>query len=272
MFSVRAPDHFGDGVMALPAIEALACVAPVRVHAPAWGRELYGDVPGVDVLGREAPPAPSSVGVLLKPSFGAAWRWRHLPRRVGLPTFGRRLLLTEVVEELPGEHRRIAWARVARSLGGEPAPQPRYRRAAGSGSTDATRVVAVHAWGRTPRTRWPGMRACADALAASGVPVVFLAGPGEAVPVRGLAGPHRVIDHAPLEALAALLSGCAGVLSHDSGLAHFADACGVPVVMVHGPTDPAETGVGVPVIGRPWPSQSAVLEAVRAHLPGCAPR
>jgi ADP-heptose:LPS heptosyltransferase len=267
MLSVRAPDHFGDGVMAIPAIEALGRVHGARVHAPPWGPELYRGLAGVEVAPRHVAPVVGSTGVLLKPSFGAAWRWRRLPRRVGLPTFGRRWLLTDVVEPVPGEHRRDGWARVAAALGATTAARPRF---AGAMERAVPRVtagrVAIHGWGRTPRTRWPGMRACADALVMQGVDVAFLAGPGEGEPVRALAGPHPVVDHAALDVLAEWLARVAVVLSHDSGLAHFADACGVPVVMVHGPTDPRETGVGVAVVGRPWPALDAVVDAVRGHL------
>ena len=78
MVDIRAPDHLGDGVMALPAIRALAAAGPIRVYAPRWGAELYA---GLEVLQVDVrPDAP--VGVLFKPSFGAAWRWRSSwPRR-----------------------------------------------------------------------------------------------------------------------------------------------------------------------------------------------
>jgi len=219
----------------------------------------------VEVVGRDVAPLAGSTGVLLKPSFGAAWRWRALPRRVGLPTFGRRLLLTDVVAPVVREHRREGWARVAATLGGTVTGGPRFPGVLPPEHTPA-HGVAIHAWGRTPRARWPGVRACADAMVAQGVMVTFLAGPGEASPVRAIAGAHPVLDHGPLPALSAWLRGVSVVLSHDSGMAHFADACGVPVVVVHGPTDPLETGVGVAVQGRPWPTQGAVLTALRSFL------
>nr|MBA2319762.1 hypothetical protein [Deltaproteobacteria bacterium] len=40
-----APRHLGDGVMALPALAALARVGDLVIRAPAWGATLYRDVP-----------------------------------------------------------------------------------------------------------------------------------------------------------------------------------------------------------------------------------
>src|SRR5690606_38407840 len=43
--AARAPNHLGDGVMALPALEALARLGDLTIHAPRWGEALYRDLP-----------------------------------------------------------------------------------------------------------------------------------------------------------------------------------------------------------------------------------
>ena len=60
---VRAPNHLGDGVMAMPAIRALTLLADeVLVAAPGWAKVVYRDL-GVTALSRgEVPEA--DVGVL----------------------------------------------------------------------------------------------------------------------------------------------------------------------------------------------------------------
>lgn len=264
MLSVRAPDHFGDGVMALPAVAALGAAGGARVHAPRWGPSLYRGLPGVEVVAADAAPLPGSAGVLLKPSFGAAWRWRGLPCRVGLATFSRGCLLSEALPVRPGEHRRDGWMRVACAALGQDeraAPMPTYLPRV-SGPTGDGRV-AVNVWGATARTRWPEMLTCARRLAVR-APVVLLAGPGEGDAVRRLARGLLVHDHADLPTFATWLSAVRCVLSHDSGVAHFAAACGARVVMVHGPTLPGETGVGEPVLGArgSWPDLELVVEKV----------
>lgn len=247
--SVRAPDHLGDGVMALPAIRALAACFEVEVHAPGWGRALYAPL-----VVRGAAEAPrGELGVLLKPSFGAAFRWRHLPGRVGLAQNGRGWLLTTAVPEPPG-HRREGYAAVVRALGAEVRGLPRFEVGlAGVGEVRPglpRGFVALNPWSPSPTVRWAGFRALADRLAAEGRAVVFFGGPEEEV-VRSIAGPHPSLVGLGLPDFAAALAGCAAFVSNDSGAAHFAAACGAPVVMVHGSTVAERTGVGVAVDGGP---------------------
>lgn len=240
--AIRAPDHLGDGVMALPAITAIAAAYPTVVHAPRWGAELYA---GLRVVPAEAPPD-AEVGVLFKPSVGAAWRWRHLRERVGVGRIG---LLTTSVSGLG--HRAEGYARVAAALGvdvrGTPVFSPR-----GVAPPLPDRFVGLNPWSPSPTVRWPHFRALADALAE---PVVFFAGPGEGDAVRAIAGPHPVVEGLTLPDFAAALDRCRVFVSGDSGAAHFAAACGARVVVVYGSTDPALTGPAgaTPVLGpRPW--------------------
>ncbi len=265
MLDIRAPDHLGDGVMALPAIRAMAALGPARVYAPRWGPELYE---GLDVRPTDARPD-GGVGVLLKPSFGAAWRWRHLPRRIGLATAGRGALLTDAVPVHP-EHRREGYARVAAILGATVDGPPRYTR---RGHTPALPdgYVGLNAWSPSPTVRWPHFRALADSVSG---PVVFFAGPGEGAAVRAVAGPHPVVEGLSLPDFAAALDRCRVFVSNDSGAAHFAAACGARVVVLHGSTSADRTGVGEAIEGpdlwcRPCYRKRCVIAVLGAPGLGC---
>jgi ADP-heptose:LPS heptosyltransferase len=242
--SIRAPDHLGDGVMALPAISALSDRWRVVVHAPRWGCDLYD---GIEVVTVDQPPS-GDVAVLLKPSFGAAWRWRAVPRRVGLSTMGRRWLLTDPLD-VREEHRRDGYARVAAHLGAAAVGMPVYSRRGRAPEGLPEAYIGLNPWSPTATVRWPRFRALADALDA---PVVFFCGPGEEDAVRAIAGPHRVVAGLSLPDFAAALDRCRAFVSNDSGAAHFAAACGVRTVVIHGSTAPERTGVGTPVEGEAW--------------------
>lgn len=252
MLAIRAPDHLGDAVMALPAVTALCALGPARVYSRGkWARELYL---GLDVRPGEERPA-ADIGVLFKPSFAAAARWLHLPRRIGV---GRRWLLTDSVPA--GGHRREEYARVAAVLGvsvGMPIyPQRGEARPIPAG------VIGLNPWSPTATVRWPRFRELADQLGN----VVFFAGPGEGPAVRAIAGPHPVIEGLSLPDFAATLQGCRAFVSNDSGAAHFAAACGVPVYMIHGSTSSVLTGVGTPIDGPAVPCRPCYKKSCPTHM------
>ncbi len=244
----RAPNHLGDGVMALPALAALARLGRLDIAAPRWGAQLYRDLDAAVVptgdLG--APDA----AVLFPPSFRVAWQARRAGMRVGTATDARSLLLTHTVEQ--GPHRSDTYTRLARVVGAEPVGQPRYELRAGDGGPSVPDghigLNPVSVSGAT--VQWPGYRALADRLAAAH-PVLFYGGPGEDARVAGISGPHARQVGLPLPAFAAALTRCAVFVSNDSGAAHFARAVGVPTVVVYGSTAPEQTGPAgsVPVLG-----------------------
>ncbi len=104
---------------------------------------------------------------------------------------------------------------------------------------------------------------------------------GEAEEARGVlarnpaSGPGRDHWHAlPLVDLAARLAGCDFFMGHDSGISHLAAACGVPCLLLFGPTDPdtwAPPQAGVEILEAPGgdlaelPVQP-VLEAALSNL------
>jgi len=88
--------------------------------------------------------------------------------------------------------------------------------------------------------------AAARHLQGLGLQVVLLGAPGEdqahAALVAGQApGVVDLSGQAPLSVAAGILAGARLALGNDSALSHLAAACGVPVVVAFGPTDPALT-------------------------------
>lgn len=106
----------------------------------------------------------------------------------------------------------------------------------------ATPVIALHPGSGSERKNWPLERwlEVAAGLRAGGWRVVFVT--GEAEEARGqlaqIPGGWEVWHQRPLPELAGLLGGCAGFLGHDSGMSHLAAACGLPCLLLFGPTDP----------------------------------
>lgn len=221
--------------MALPALSALARLGRLTIQAPRWGAELYRDIPAE----RVAAPVAADVAVLFPPSFRAAWESRRSARRIGVAGDWRRWLLTDVVA--PAEHRRDTYAALAAAAGAVIDGPPRYRRRDDDPAPDVpdghVGLNPLSVSGAT--VEWSGFRALADRLTA---PVVFYAGPGEGERLAAVAGPHPSRAGLSLPAFAAALSRCAVFVSNDSGAAHFARACGVPTIVVHGSTTARRTG------------------------------
>lgn len=101
--------------------------------------------------------------------------------------------------------------------------------------------VAIHVGSGSPKKNWPLERWLSLAGGISDAEVVFIT--GEAEEERGTAGQipaHHARWHAlPLVELAERLRTCTAFLGHDSGISHLAAACGVPSLLLFGPTDPA---------------------------------
>jgi len=87
---------------------------------------------------------------------------------------------------------------------------------------------------------WPHFPDLATSLATR-QPLLVLGGPGEEALCEELAGPGVTLfcGPRPLTEVAAALSRCRGLVSGDSGLGHLAEALGLPVLTLFGPTVPA---------------------------------
>lgn len=98
--------------------------------------------------------------------------------------------------------------------------------------------IAIHVGSGSEKKNWPLDRwqQVADSLGPK--EVIFITGEAEAE--RGIHPAGRDTWHAlPLPELAARLATCTAFLGHDSGISHLAAACGVPSLLLFGPTDPA---------------------------------
>jgi ADP-heptose:LPS heptosyltransferase len=239
--------------MALPAIEAVADAADrCFVASPPWGRALYRDT-GATWVPVGVVPEGVELAVLLAPSFRAAWGVRHLARRLGAASDGRRLLLTDPVP-LPPMHRREGYAAVVSALGLEIRGTPAFRARPDeiSLTSDLPRHVGLNPVSRSgPPVEWPYFRELAARL---GAPLRLYAGPGDEEEACQRVPDVPLLAPAELGTLAACLSHCDLLISNDSGLAHFAAAAGARVLVLHGSTSPARTGVeGASVLEGPDP-------------------
>ncbi|HJN73435.1 MAG TPA: glycosyltransferase family 9 protein [Myxococcota bacterium] len=239
---IRAPNHLGDGVMAMPAIEAATALGEVVVAAPPWGAELYRAL-DVEVVERGTVPD-ADVALLLAPSFRAAWEARRVPRRVGVRWDMRGPLLTDVVE-MDGLHRSLEYRRLVEVLGGVVEAHPRFaptaeERAACVAPEGHVALIPCSPSGAV--VQWPGF---AELAAAVPEAVVYV-GPKEAFAGGVCLG---------LGELAAALERARVVVVNDSGLSHFARAVGVRTLVIHGSTSPERTGAvgSVPIEGPELP-------------------
>lgn len=100
------------------------------------------------------------------------------------------------------------------------------------------RRTAIHVGSGSPKKNWPLERWLKLADEMPETEIVFIT--GEAEEARGVKIPaHHMHWHAlPLVELAERLGTCTAFLGHDSGISHLAAACGVPSLLLFGPTDP----------------------------------
>ncbi len=100
------------------------------------------------------------------------------------------------------------------------------------------RRIAIHVGSGSEKKNWPLDRWFQVANEFPNDEVIFIT--GEAEQERGIQPTGRPIWHAlPLTELATRLSTCTAFLGHDSGISHLAAACGVPSLLLFGPTDPS---------------------------------
>ena len=235
--------------MALPAIAGLSGLGRLTIAGPPWIFELYRHF-SADLLSSDRlSEVVADVAVLLKPSLSAAWATRHIPRRVGLDTDHRRLLLQIAVPER-GPHRVDDLSAVARAAGGAPEGLPTYPTSEAdfveSADLPARSVLLLPGTASPDTVRWPGFRALADRL---GERAIFAGGPADQAYIAQIAGPHRRATATSIPALAALAVAASAVVGNDSGLSHLAAAArraaGRPVQAIHvvyGSTRPESTG------------------------------
>ena len=118
----------------------------------------------------------------------------------------------------------------------------------------APRYVVVHTPSMWPYKEWPPehFRALIEQLAAAGHQLVLTRGPGDAdrervAAMAGAAPAAQLVDAGVLGfgQLAGLLRGAALYIGPDTSVSHLAAACGAPVLVIFGPTNPQRWA--------PWP-------------------
>ncbi|HSG07052.1 MAG TPA: glycosyltransferase family 9 protein [Longimicrobiales bacterium] len=279
---VRAPNHLGDVVMALPALAAAGAdvmvrgwLAPILEMAELPGRILRLE-PGFAGWRRAVGALREGGyrdGLLLTPSFSAAWlfRWGGVSSLRGTATDGRAWMLSQRLprQALRGHHR-INQYRLL--LGQDPAVEPAFRRLhparrvqeAWSNRIGAGRgLVGLFPGSNASARRWPveQFSRVASVLLERRMGVVVLGGRGErhltAAVAGGAPGALDLGGETDLVGLAAILSLCRVVVTNDTGPMHLAGALGVPTVTLWGPSDPKEVGPPGPrharVTGRALP-------------------
>ncbi|HUF30939.1 MAG TPA: glycosyltransferase family 9 protein [Gemmatimonadaceae bacterium] len=263
---VRAPNHLGDLVMALPALRAAgnADVMVVRGLTPLLE---MADLPGQLVpfdrgtagfwrAARTLRGAQYERGILLPPSLSSALLFTagNVRNRRGTPANGRRPLLQEVVplHSTTGVHRSSAYYLVVTGTAPADAPIPavavpeeareRFRTLAGPlhGA-----VIGLCPGSNAPSRRWDADRyaSLARRLVREGARVFVFGGPAEQRLTASVAGEVAVDlgGRTDLALLAAGLASCRVVVTNDSGPMHLAAAVGTPTLSLQGPADPAVT-------------------------------
>lgn len=310
---VRSTNWIGDVVMIAPALRALRrgfpaarldvlaragvarafeghpLVDEVVVEERRSGSRRHDGLAGALRLARELRERRYDLAVILPKSIAAALApaLAGIPRRVGYPTAGRRMLLTHPVplpEGADALHHADYFLGPARYLGCPDDDRtlvfavPEEDRLAAEAflrergvrrrRDDGRPLIAIHPGASRPERAWAAERFgdLARRLAEGGARVLVLGGPRDleaAARVLAAAGPGAV-DAARLDSLArmAALVGCCDLfIGNDSGPMHVAAAVGTPTVAVFGP--------GVPWKTAPYVPASRRREATR-HFP-CAP-
>jgi heptosyltransferase-2 len=265
---MRVPNHLGDLIMALPAIESLGpcdLLVPVGL-APllemtfpkesviAFQRGVAG-FRGATAALRERSYAR---GVLLPPSFSSALLFAAggVTERRGLATDSRRALLTDPVplHETKGLHRTDVYLLLATGERPHETPVPRLsvpahqrERWRSFFGAPEDRVIGLFPGSNASSRRWDAerFRELAQRLAAEGARVIVFAGPAETELSCFVAGTvaFDAGGRTDLPLLAAALEACDILVTNDSGPMHLAAAVGTVTVSLMGAANPAVTGL-----------------------------
>lgn len=103
-------------------------------------------------------------------------------------------------------------------------------------------LIALHPGSGSPQKNWPLSRwiaLCRWLHADHHAELLIITGEADGPAATALAPFGTSAHQLPLAQLAARLTECSRFLGHDSGISHLAAACGVPSVLLFGPTDPA---------------------------------
>ncbi len=265
---VKGNNWLGDSVMSLPMLRSLREMLPrarIAVLTKSVFADLYRGAPYVDEvipheregLGtwmgtvRELRRRKFDTAIVLPRSFSAAFlAWSaRIPRRIGYATDGRRAFLTEAPEPAALRRHRVHHYHHLLSALGDPPPvrSPRL---------DLQPDALEWAEEKLPGNSWIGVNPGATYGAAkqwfpdrfielgrrlsSRGRFVVTGGPAETAlgerVARGVNGVN-LTGRTDISRLAAVISRCHLFITNDTGPMHVADAVGIPIVAVFGPTD-----------------------------------
>jgi heptosyltransferase II len=267
---VRAPNHLGDLVMSLPALEAAgpmdvlvaAPIAPLLTMARLHGRVIPFHRGALRLIkaAQDLSQRHYARGILLTPSFSSAalFAAARIPQRRGTDTDHRARLLTDVV---PSYH----FAKLHRAaiywslLSTETVPQTlqphltvpddaraRWKALGLPTGVGAGPLIGIFPGGHAPSRRWARdhFTELTARLVKRGARVVVFGGPTERTLTAHVAS-HHALDlggQTDLPLLAAGLQACTLVVTNDSGPLHMAAALGTPTISFWGAGDPLVTG------------------------------
>jgi heptosyltransferase-2 len=290
---VRMPNWLGDVAMALPLLRALRVSRPdAEITLLAQG----GLVPMLGPLGladRIRPLPPRGPGYLahfagLRAEYPDVWilltnslrgdleaRLAGCPQRFGIVRPGRSRPFLSDAYVLPAgfdeahHHQLELWENFLRHFGLN-APldcSPFAEGASGGAAADPRKrpIGLIAGSENDPSKRWPVAHWRSLIAALPGERIVLFGTAGDAAITEEVAAgldPDRVTDLAgktDLAGFAAALRACRLLVTNDTGGMHLANALGVPVVAIFGPTNPIRTG---PVFAAPH----RILQP-----PGCPP-
>jgi heptosyltransferase II len=285
---VRMPNWLGDVAMALPLLRAIRASRPdaeiTLLAKPAFAPllEALGVADRIRPLPRQGPgyfahfvglrASYPDVWILLTNSFrgDVEARLAGCPQRFGIVRPGRSRPFLTASYRLPGGfdealHPQFElWENFLRSFGLDAAPdRSPFRPPQTEGARGAIGLIAGSE--NDPSKRWPigHWRRLIEAFPAERF--VLFGTPGDAAITSRIADgldPSRVSDLAgrtDLMGFAAALGTCRLLVANDTGGMHLANALGVPVIGLFGPTNPIRTG---PVFTSPH----RILQP-----PGCPP-
>lgn len=298
--TVRLPNHLGDACMALPALELLAhegfdlCLA-----GRPWGDSLFGayewpyvalrdsSSDNVTVL-RAARSGRDATGLLLTNSFSTAFEFRRAGyASTGYARGARSWLLNRALPVHPRDHMVEYYYRLAAtevrdapavphelSLRLSDSMRARARAMLQEARITGSFVVLCPVAIGTHRGRdkaWSEFTRLATALAARGVRVVAMPGPGESAALRAVLPDATVLPESEVALFAALLAASKAVVANDSGAGHLAAAVGARLISVFGVTELEHTrpwGSRVTIVGSSagWPRYEEVEAAVAGAL------
>ena len=273
---IRAPNHLGDVVLALPALVAESAdvlvvrgLAPILEMALGPGRVLSFErgFRGWRAAVRMLRGRGYRRGMLMTPSFSAAWmlRWGGVGELRGTATDARGWLLRDRIDaaELWSLHRINQYRLLlGQDTDGEPishrleVPDDLVGRWSGELRDGSRRLVGLFPGANAPARRWPLERFAelAKARARAGDRVVVLGGPGEREQTARVAavapGSVDLGGRTGIDDLAAVLNVLDLLVTNDTGPMHLAGAVGTPTVSLWGSSDPNEVRqTGAPDFG-----------------------